>query len=62
VDVGKADRKMLVDYNLSLIAGGVFWLPTHNAVISSAHSREDISRLFGETERFAQKMRHVYTG
>lgn len=62
VDVGKADRKLLVDYNLSLIAGGVFWLPTHNAVISSAHSREDISRLFGETERFAQKMRHVHAG
>jgi len=56
-DAYKADRKMLLAYNLALIANGVFLLPTHNGVISSAHSEKDIDRLFEETERFAKQVK-----
>jgi glutamate-1-semialdehyde 2,1-aminomutase len=52
-DAGKANRKMLLAYDLAMIANGVFLLPTHNGVISSAHSEEDIDELFRETEKFA---------
>jgi len=53
LDAGKANRKMLLAYDLALIASGVFLLPTHNGVISSAHSEEDVEKLFRETEKFA---------
>lgn len=51
----KANRKMLLAYDLALIANGAFLLPTHNGVISCAHSEEDVEKLFEETERFARK-------
>ena len=54
-DAYKADRKMLLAYNLALIANGVFLLPTHNGVISSAHSEKDVDKLFEETEKFAKQ-------
>jgi glutamate-1-semialdehyde 2,1-aminomutase len=50
----QADRKRLVEYDLALIANGVFFLPTHNGVISTAHSRTDIEKLFVETEKYAK--------
>jgi len=54
-DAYKADRKMLLAYNLALIANGAFLLPTHNGVISFAHSQQDIEKLFEETENFAKQ-------
>jgi glutamate-1-semialdehyde aminotransferase len=54
--VYKADRKRLFDYNLNLIANGVFLLPTHNGALSTAHSEEDIEKLFSETEKYAKKL------
>jgi glutamate-1-semialdehyde 2,1-aminomutase len=55
LDASKADRKILLAYDLALIAKGAFLLPTHNGVISSAHSEEDVEKLFEETEKFARK-------
>lgn len=52
----QADRNRLVDYDLALIANGVFFLPTHTGVISAAHSRTDIERLFTETEKYATRI------
>ncbi len=50
----QADREKLLGYNLALIANGIFLLPTHNGVISTAHSRDDIEKLFAETEKYAK--------
>jgi len=55
LDASKADRRMLLGYDLALIANGAFLLPTHNGVISSAHSREDFEKLFEDTEKFAKQ-------
>lgn len=54
--VFKADRKRLSDYDLNLIANGIFLLPTHNGALSTAHSEEDIEKLFLETEKYAKKV------
>jgi glutamate-1-semialdehyde 2,1-aminomutase len=54
-DVYRADRKLLLAYNLALIANGAFLLPTHNGVISFAHSEQDVEKLFEETENFAKQ-------
>jgi glutamate-1-semialdehyde 2,1-aminomutase len=56
IAVYKADRKRLFDYNLNLIANGVFLLPTHNGALSTAHSEEDIEKLLSETEKYAKKL------
>lgn len=53
----EADRERLVDYNLTLIENGLFFLPTHNAVLSTAHSKEDIDKLFVESEKYAKQCR-----
>ena len=53
--VYKADRKKLVQYNLKLIANGVFLLPTHTGALSTTHSKEDIEKLFLETEKYAMQ-------
>jgi len=50
----RADRKRLFEYNLALMANGVFFLPTHCGALSSAHSRADIDKLFKETEAYAK--------
>jgi len=57
--VYRADRKKLVDYHLNLIANGVFFLPTHTGALSTTHSKEDIEKLFSETEKFAKKCNAV---
>ncbi|MEM3695013.1 MAG: aspartate aminotransferase family protein [Candidatus Bathyarchaeia archaeon] len=49
-----ADRKKLLEYNLELIANGVFFLPTHNGTLSTAHTKSDIEKLFEETENYAK--------
>ena len=50
-----ADREKLVDYHLTLIENGVFFLPTHAGALSSAHNKADIEKLFSETEKYAKK-------
>lgn len=50
----KADKKKQIDYHLNLITNGVFFLPTHTGALSTAHSEEDIEKLFSETERYAR--------
>lgn len=50
----KADRKKLVDYDLHLVANGVFFLPGHNGALSTAHSGLDLEKLFLETEKYAK--------
>jgi glutamate-1-semialdehyde 2,1-aminomutase len=52
-----ADKKKAFDYNLALIANGVFFLPTHSCALCAAHSEEDIEKLLRETERYAQHVR-----
>lgn len=57
-DAYMADREKLLDYDLSLISSGLFFLPTHNAVLSTAHSKDDVEKLFFETERYAKHRRN----
>jgi glutamate-1-semialdehyde 2,1-aminomutase len=52
--VFRADRKKLVEYNLKLIANGVFLLPTHTGALSTAHSKADVEKLLSETEKYAK--------
>ena len=53
----RADRQRLVEYNLKLIANGVFFLPTHSGCLCTAHTKADIEKLFFETEKFAKSLR-----
>jgi len=55
--VFRADRKKLIDYNLNLIANGVFFLPTHTGALSTAHSKADTEKLFSETEEYAKNVK-----
>jgi len=50
-----ADREKLVDYHLTLIENGIFFLPTHAGALSAAHSETDIEKMFFETEKYAKK-------
>jgi glutamate-1-semialdehyde 2,1-aminomutase len=50
----KADRKKLVEYDLSLISNGVFFLPTHTKALSTAHSEADVEKMLLETEEYAK--------
>lgn len=54
VDAAKADKEKLVDYNLGLVARGVFFLPTHNGALSTAHSDADIEKLLTTSEEYAK--------
>jgi len=55
-DASRADKNRLFEYNLRLIANGVFLLPTHNGALSTAHSDADIEKLFAETESYAKEL------
>ncbi len=55
-DTFAADRKRLMEYHLSLIQSGVFFLPTHFGSISAAHTEADIEKLFSETENYAKSL------
>ncbi|MEM1539272.1 MAG: glutamate-1-semialdehyde 2,1-aminomutase [Candidatus Bathyarchaeia archaeon] len=48
------DRKKLMEYHLNLIAGGVFFLPTHFGTISAAHNETDIEELLSKTREYAK--------
>jgi len=50
----EADKSKLFEYNLKLITGGIFLLPTHNGALSTAHSEADIEKLISETEKYAE--------
>jgi glutamate-1-semialdehyde 2,1-aminomutase len=50
----RADKKKLLEYNLELIANGIFFLPTHNGTLSIAHTKSDIEKLFMETANYAK--------
>jgi len=52
--VFRADKKKHLEFNLRMIANGIFFLPTHCLALSSAHSKEDIDKLFSETETYAK--------
>ena len=52
--VFRADRKKLTEYHLTLMENGVFFLPTHAGALSTSHSKEDIDKLFSETEKYAK--------
>jgi glutamate-1-semialdehyde 2,1-aminomutase len=51
----RADRKKLLDYDLALMVNGLFFLPTHNGVLSTEHSEVDVEKLFAETEKYAKQ-------
>jgi glutamate-1-semialdehyde aminotransferase len=51
----KANRRKLISYDLALMANGIFFLPTHNGVLSTEHSEADLEKLFAETEKYAKK-------
>jgi len=52
-----ADRKRLMEYHLHLIENGVFFLPTKTGGLCSAHTEEDLEKLFREAENYAGKIR-----
>lgn len=54
VVAARADKEKLLDYNLELITRGVFFLPTHNGALSTAHSDRDIEKLLMESEEYAK--------
>lgn len=56
VTCAKEDRKRLLEYDMTLITGGIFFLPTHNGNISAAHSQDDIDKLLSRTEDYAKKI------
>ena len=53
--VFRADKKRLLEYNLALMANGIFFLPTHCGALSAAHSEVDVERLFKETEHYLEQ-------
>jgi len=51
----KADKKKQINYHLSLIVNGVFFLPTHTGALSTTHFQADIEKLYEETEKYAKQ-------
>ncbi|MGB9854559.1 MAG: aspartate aminotransferase family protein [Candidatus Bathyarchaeales archaeon] len=58
-DAFEANREKLAEYHLNLIAGGVFFLPTHFGAISNAHNNDDIERLFSKTEDYIKSCKNT---
>ena len=52
--VFRADKKRLLEYNLTLMTNGIFFLPTHCGALSTAHSKADLQKLFKETEDYLE--------
>jgi glutamate-1-semialdehyde 2,1-aminomutase len=50
----RTNIKRIFDYNLAMIANGVFFFPTHSCALSTAHSKEDLDKLLRETETYAR--------
>jgi len=53
--VFRADKKKQFEFNSRMIAKGIFFLPTHCLALSRAHSKEDIDKLFRETEAYVNR-------
>lgn len=53
--VFRADKKRLLEYNLTLMTNGIFFLPTHCGALSIAHSEADLQKLFKETEDYLER-------
>lgn len=53
--VARANTNKLLKYNLKLIENGIFFLPTHNGVLSTAHTDADIEKLLSETENYSKQ-------
>ncbi len=56
-DASVADRKQLIGYGLAMISNGIFFLPGHTMVISTAHSEADLEKLYLQTENCAERIR-----
>jgi glutamate-1-semialdehyde 2,1-aminomutase len=54
VTCANEDKNKLLDFQLDLIAKGIFFLPTHTGTISSAHSKADIEKFLQKTEMYAK--------
>jgi len=52
----RSDRKRLTEYHSYMMANGVFVLPTHEAVLSTAHTSADIEKLISITEEYAKHL------
>lgn len=52
--VFRADKKRLLEYNLTLMTNGIFFLPTHCGALSTAHLEADLQKLFKETEDYLE--------
>jgi glutamate-1-semialdehyde 2,1-aminomutase len=52
--VARVDKEKLLSYDLALMENGVFFLPGHNGALSTAHSKDDIEKLYDETERYVK--------
>jgi glutamate-1-semialdehyde 2,1-aminomutase len=57
--VARADKRRLFEYNMQLIANGVFFLPTHNGALCTAHSEADIEKLLALTEDYAKSCKTI---
>ncbi|MBS7646520.1 aminotransferase class III-fold pyridoxal phosphate-dependent enzyme [Candidatus Bathyarchaeota archaeon] len=53
----RADMKKLLEYHSRLLVNGVFFLPGHYGALCTAHMKEDIEKLFSETESFAKALK-----
>jgi len=56
-DVMNADRRRLLEYHLHLIENGVFFLPTKTGGLCSAHTEEDLEKLYIEAENYVKKIK-----
>jgi glutamate-1-semialdehyde 2,1-aminomutase len=55
--VFRADKKRLLEYNQTLMAKGIFFLPGHCGALSTAHSEADLEKLFNGTEDYLRHYR-----
>jgi len=55
--VSKTDRVKLQDYHVELMNQGVFFLPTHIGMVSSAHTEQEIRKLVEASRSFAALMK-----
>ncbi|MEM2904107.1 MAG: aminotransferase class III-fold pyridoxal phosphate-dependent enzyme, partial [Candidatus Bathyarchaeia archaeon] len=55
--ISKTDRGRLQDYHLELMSHGVFFLPTHIGMVSSAHTEQEIKQLIEASRNCAPLMK-----
>jgi glutamate-1-semialdehyde aminotransferase len=57
LSAARGDKKRLAAYHLHLLTNGIFILPTHEAVLSTAHSEADLEKLVLMTEEYAKHLK-----